>query len=95
MNYLWSNLFTNETKSTSQSNTSTNVINSNNNISSNVSNDLSAYAWLNNCLKWFYFSSETTKSININILETLNNIKTQIGQTLSLVYYYYYKNCIR
>jgi len=31
------------------------------------------YGWLNNCLKWFYFNSETTKLINSNILKKLNN----------------------
>ena len=32
------------------------------------------YGWLNNCLKWFYFNSETTKLINRNILKKLNNV---------------------
>lgn len=70
--YIWNNMF--KSDSSIQSN-----------LSSTSSNDPAAYAWLNNCFKWFYFSPETTKTININILETLNSVKAQIGQTLTLV----------
>lgn len=34
-----------------------------------------SYGWLNNCLKWVYFNSQTTKLINTNILKKLNNVK--------------------
>ena len=68
-------------------------VNENSNLSSGLI-DANAYSWLNNCFKWFYFSPENTKIINTNIVETLNSVKSQMGQSLQLVYIFLTK-CIR
>jgi len=82
--FIWNNVFSKVFKP--------NVNQSNIEISSSISNGISnslndsaAYAWLNNCFKWFYFSPDTTKTINASILDTLNSVKTQMGQSLQMV----------
>ncbi len=49
-------------------------------ISSNQSfSPSSAYLWLNNCLKWFYFNTKTTKIINTSILKKLNRVSNDFA----------------
>ena len=66
---------------TNNSNDKTNLTGTNSssffNLSStgaNISgNNIDSLLSLNNCLKWFYFNSETTRKINNSILSLLNN----------------------
>lgn len=37
-----------------------------------VGKQTASYTYLNNCLKWFYFNSETVKCINASIIKKLN-----------------------
>ena len=50
---------------------------------SNIDNNadaLQSFSYLNNFLKWFYFSSETTRNINNTIINFLNEHATSLQQ---------------